>query len=261
MNKLVTALLTIGLALLLSTPGARAQSLNKPGTTNPVEFYTCHWVEGKGMPDLLRVTAKFREWARKYNSDYAAWILTPNYHSPTMDYDVVWLGSWPDFRTFAGSQANWWKNGRELAAEFSSVIDCSEQHQLVTSILIDAPEGPPASGVALLSRCSLAPGKTIQDALDAHVKAGKVMKKLGSKQRSWMYTPGLGAAHMGFDYWRLIVFSNYLELGDMLQIYTAGGGKQQTDPYYEGVATCDAPAVFDAQWAKKGTWYKGPGED
>ena len=261
MKKLFTVLLTVGLAVIAWTPDTRAQSFNKPGTTNPVEFYTCNWVEGKGMPDLLKVTAKFREWARKYNSDYAAWILTPNYHSPETGFDVVWLGSWPDYRKFASSQANWWKNGRELAARFNEVVDCGEQHQLVTSILIDAPEGPPASGVALLSRCSLAAGKTVQDALNAHVKAGAIMRKLGSKQRSWMYTPGLGAGTMGFDYWRLIAFSNYLELGDMLQIYTAGGGKQQTDPFYEGVVTCDSPGVFDAQWAKKGPWYKGPDED
>lgn len=255
--KLRPAALSALLSLaLVWTAASRAQISNVPGSTNPVEFYACNWVDGRGMEDLLKVAAQFREWAKKYDPDYSAWILTPEFHHNTANFDVAWLGAWPDLTSFGQAHANLHAYGRNLTEAFDRVIDCSERHELVTSILVDAPQGPPDNGVVLFHQCKLAPGKTVKDALQAHIEAGAIMKRLGSKQRSWIYTPGLGAGDIDFDYWRLLVFSDYPELAQMLEVYTRGGGKEKTDPIYADIASCDLPTVFDARWAKKGSWYR-----
>lgn len=217
----------------------------------PVEFFSCNWQKGKDMGDLDKVAKKFEDWADKNDSGYSAWILTPQFHDG-LDFDVGWMGSWPNSSAFGKSQDTWNADGREMAAEFATVVDCSVRHQMATSVPVSAPDGPPGDGVVLFSACSLQEGKTPQDALAAHRKVGGIMQDMGSEASSWLFYPGMGAGNHDFHYWSVIAFNNYAELGAATELYVNGGGWQKSMMILGAVAHCGSPTAFDAQLVRAG---------
>ncbi|MEJ2533276.1 MAG: hypothetical protein P8Y92_15930 [Halioglobus sp.] len=216
----------------------------------PVEFFACNWVEGKGMDDLQKVVADFQKYADANDSNYSAWLLSPQFHQPGI-FDVGWLGSWPSGTDFGVSQENWQSKGRDMAAAFAEVVECGE-HIMALSKPINAPEGTPEDGILLVAACSLKDGKTLQDAYAAHLKSGLVMKGQGSLGVSWFYMPALGTGHMDFDYWHLVGFYRYSDMGATMEMYVNEGGMKKAQELIGSTSTCDAWTVFDAQSVRVG---------
>ncbi len=50
-------------------------SASAAAKATPVEYRACHFRDGKTMEDLDKVTAKFRDYAKKADSGYAAWTV------------------------------------------------------------------------------------------------------------------------------------------------------------------------------------------
>lgn len=227
-------------------------SAQDPKKGNPVEFYGCNWQDGKGMADLVKVGKKFDEWASKQGSMYSAWIMTPQFHTD-IGFDVGWLGGWPDGAEMGKTLDGWKSGGRELAADFQDVMDCSGRHELATSVPLHAPKGAGADGIAMFSACKLADGKMGTDALAAHAKAGAAMRAKGSKAASsWAFFPGLGAADYEFDYWQVITFASYADFGATSEIYINGGGWQETMAALKGVTQCAGAVMFDVVQVRNG---------
>ena len=119
MNKLLVVVL--GIVTVAMSQFTSAQEGTR-GT--PAEFYGCTWQDGKGMADLVKVAGKFSQWADKQDSKYSAWILTPQFHTD-VGFEVGWLGGWPSAADMGASLDGWESGGRELAADFTAVMDCS----------------------------------------------------------------------------------------------------------------------------------------
>ena len=217
----------------------------------PVEFFACNFQDGKGMADLEKVGKKFSAWADKNNSKYSAWILTPQFHTD-LGFEVGWLGGWPDGNAFGKSQDTWLSGGRALAEEFGAVIDCSGQHQMASSAVINAPKAPPGNGVVMFAECTLQEGQTPDAALPAHRKLGAEMKTMGSKGSSWLFYPGMGAGDIDFHYWSVLAFSNYTDLGAATEMYINGGGWKKSMAILGPVTRCGSPSVFDARLVRSG---------
>ena len=249
MNKLLLKVIAVLVVAVGWIPSVLAQQGQDEGA--PVEFFACDWQNGKGMADLEKVGKKFSKWADKNDSSYSAWILTPQFHTD-VGFDVGWLGGWPDGNAFGKAQDAWQAGGRELAADFAGVMDCSASHELATSAVVSAPKGPPGNGVVMFAECTLQEGKMPADALPAHRKAGAAMKAMGSKASSWLFYPGLGAGDIDFHYWSVLAFSNYTELGAASELYINGGGWEKVMATLGPVTRCGSPSVFDVRLVRSG---------
>ncbi|MCB1687400.1 MAG: hypothetical protein KDI33_02890, partial [Halioglobus sp.] len=215
MKKFLLAIASVTVLVISWIPSALAADPAVKGA--PIDFRACNFRDGKTMADLEPVLVKFREYANKNDFDYAAWVLTPQFHSG-IDYDIGWLGAWPDGVAFGVSMEKWNSPTNPLVAEFNAVIDCSLSHGLAESRPINAQEGRPKNGIAMFYQCSLADGKSLQDAYRAHLEAGQVMKSLGSLAESWFYIPAIGGGKIDFDYYHVVAFSRYSDMGATMEM-------------------------------------------
>lgn len=212
---------------------------------SPVDFRACNFREGKSMQDLDKVTAKFREYANKNDSKYSAWTLTPQYQTGG-GFDIAWLGAWPNGEAFGVSMERWSTQIRGLQAEFDQVVDCSGRHELAISRPINAPQGTPEDGILMFYACQLNEGTTLEQAYKAHLDAGSAMKGMGSLAVSWMFQPALGSAAADVDYYHVLGFYRYSDLGASMEMYVNGGGMKKQQAILGKVSSCQTPSVFDA---------------
>ena len=241
MNKLL-AILVVAVWTAAITP---AFAMEWTTSAAPVDFRACNFRDGKTMADFDKVAAKFRDYAKKNDLAYSAWALIPEYQTG-IDFELGWLGAWPNSEANGVSMERWKSNGRQLAAEFNQVIDCSGRHEMALSKPINAPQGTPEDGVLMFYACSLNDGVDIDKAYAAHLKAGTEMKGMGSLAVSWMFLPAIGAADADFDYYHVIGFYRYSDMGATMEMYFNGGGIQKQQAILGKVSSCRTPTVFDA---------------
>ena len=238
---LLAAAITIFAAA--SSLGQLAAAREGQAKAAPVDFRACNFNDGKTIKDLDRVTAKFRDYANKNDFDYAAWTLFPEYQNQS-SFDFAWLGAWPDSEAFGVSMERWKTTGRSLYAEFAEVMDCRSNHQLAMSLPINAPEGSPEDGILMFYACDLEEGNSLDDAYAAHLSLGTVMKGMGSLAVSWMFQPAIAGGDV--DYYHVVGFYRYSDMGATMELYANGGGIQQFAKHLGGVSSCKTPTVFDA---------------
>ena len=243
MKKLLIAATAVYVVSVGWGPSALAVEQKAKGA--PVDFQACNFRDGKSMKDLEKVNAKFRHYANKNDFAYAAWVLTPQYHDGA-GFDVGWLGAWPDSESFGVSMEKWSSTENEVAAEFNQVIDCSLRHEMAMSLPINAPESTPTSGVVMFYQCSLNDGKTLDDAYAAHLESGQAMKAKGSLAMSWFYSPAIGAGDIDYDYYHVVAFSRYSDMGATMEMYVNGGGQKAQQKILGNVSSCTTPVLFDA---------------
>jgi hypothetical protein len=249
MKKIIIAATTV---YIMSVSWASSVlALEQQVKQSPVDFRACNFRDGKSMKDLAEVNVKFRKYANKNDFAYSAWVLTPQYHAGA-GFDVGWLGAWPDSESFGLSMEKWNTVGNEVAADFDKVIDCSLRHEMASSLPINAPGGTPINGIAMFYQCSLNDGKTLQDAYAAHLESGDVMKGMGSLAMSWFYSPFLGAGDIDYDYYHVVAFSRYADMGATMEMYANGGGQQAQRKILSRVSSCKTPVVFDALSVRDG---------
>ena len=243
MNKLLVVLAVAFVVPVGWSQVAFAQQ--EPVKAAPVDFRACNFRDGKSMRDLDKVSAQFRQYANKNDFAYAAWTLTPQFHND-IGFDVGWLGAWPDSEAFGISMEKWHSTGSGIAADFDKVVDCSGRHELAVSLPINAPDGTPEDGVLMFYACTLRDGISMDAAYFAHLKAGTVMKGMGSLAVSWMFQPAIGAGDIDFDYYHVLGFYRYSDMGATMEMYANNGGKKAQQKILASVSSCVTPVVFDA---------------
>ncbi|MBN7799158.1 hypothetical protein [Parahaliea mediterranea] len=243
MNKLRR--LMVAVALLTVACAGHAQ----PGREGavPVELFACQWQDGKGMEDLLKVSARFNKWADEHDSAYNAWILSPLFRSTEEGFDVGWIGSWESGPGMGDSLDTWIRDGSDMAAEFDAVVDCSDAHALMASYVVSAPEGPPGGGLVWFSSCTLQEDTSIEQAMAAHGKTSAMMRDMGGKASSWVFVPALGAGDIEFDYYHVVLHDSFADLGGNFDRYFNGGGYRKAGDAMKGVAACDSPRLYHAR--------------
>ena len=247
MNKIWKTLVAV--AAVMAFSWGQLSFAQDDGGVVPVEWYACDFEDGKDLADLEKVNAKFNQWADKNDPGYSAWLMFPNLHSG-VDYDFGWLGSWPSGAAF-GKGTDAFMENEELWKAFAEVIDCSASHELASSAVINAPAGPPANGVVIFAGCTNQDGKNMADSYAAHKELAATMTGMGSKASSWLFYPGLGS-NVDFDYWQVIGFNNYAELGAATDIYTNGGGWEKAAEILAPAASCGGTSVWDARLVRAG---------
>jgi len=242
LKKVVITLLVVSVSWSQS-----ALSQDKESKASPVEFFACNFEKGKGMKDVEKVASNFAKWAKDNNPGYAAWLLTPQFHSGEPSFDVGWLGAWTDGNAFGVGQDAWLNSGGKVASDFARVVDCSGGHEMAASVVISAPDGPPGDGVVMFSQCSVNEGKTLSDSYNAHMEMGAQAREAGSKANSYLFYPLLGAGAGDFDYYLVLGTANYADLGAMIEGYINGGGYMKAQEILAPVETCTLPNVYDVR--------------
>lgn len=212
---------------------------------SPVELFTCTFKEGKGHADLEKINEKFKKWANKADPGYSAWSITPQFRTNDGEFDVGWIGSWQAGSDMGKGLDKWMSDDDGLGEAFAEVIECS--HSLVSSVAINAPAGPPDNGVVWFSSCTLQDGKNNNQAFEAHKKMSAGMRQMGGKGQSWVMYPVFGMRDIEFDYYSVVTFNNYQELGEAWHLWTNGKGYENFGPALASVTSCDSPRVYDAR--------------
>lgn len=252
MKPITTAVFAFTMALTTWGQSALAQEAGaKPA---PVEAFYCNLQEGKSMKDVMQMGKRFSKWADKNISDYAAWILTPQFGLGAELPQFIWLGSNPNGNAFGKGLDAYQKTGGDLQEGFASVMDCSAGHVLASSVEINAPDGPPGDGVVMFSQCSFADGSNSQKAVKAHKTFSGKMRAMGAKGSSWMFFPMLGGGNPEYDYLAVSTFKNWTDYGAAYEIYVTGGGWQKAMETYKGVTNCNQrpPTVWDVKLVRQG---------
>lgn len=217
-----------------------------PPSFAAIDAYQCNYQDGKTRADLDKVTAKWNKWMdSNKGAPYSAWIMTPVLSSTNMPIDVVWLGAWQNGNDMGKGMQAWAMNNNGLAAEFDAVIDCIE-HSNAASVNIRPPvEGwPGETGLAAFTNCTVAEGKTVQDAMAAHRAWAKYLDGINSTEGMWAFFPGFGNNNPAWDYKIVSSYPDFMAFGADWEAYTNGQGWQQAQQIMAGVVSCDSPRLY-----------------
>lgn len=237
---LTVALASWGLPALADNHAAAAKGV-------PVEFWSCSFNDGKDMDDLNKAIDAFNNWADKNDDSQVAWVLTPQFFGPQNTIEVAWLGVWPDGNAWGKHQDAFAASGGKVFAGFMDVVSCNA-HEMATSLGINPPQEPPQGGVVLFSQCTVAEGKTVEDAVAAHRQvAAKMSGKSGAN--SWLFFPGSGTASQGdgLQYWQVLGFENNAALGAAWENYTNGGGWKTVTTMLAAATSCGDTTTWSAR--------------
>jgi len=249
MKKNLTAVLILVVAVIGWSALAQAQQSGPA----PLEAFYCNYQSGKSMKDLLPVAERFAKWADKNDSDYSAWLLTPQFGMFTQLPQVIWLGSNTNGGDFGKGMEAYEAAGGDDTFGFSKVVDCSMGHVLASSTEINAPEGIPGDGVVMFSQCKVSEGSDWSKVVAAHKTLSKSMRDMGAKNSNWLFYPMLGGGAIDYDYLAVSTFNSWSDYFAAYQMYVDGAWKKFVDTM-KGVATCNnrTPTVWDVKLVRKG---------
>ena len=251
MKRTLTAIAMFSLTFGAATPIAWAQD---GGGADPVEAFYCNLRDGKTMEDVMDVAEDFDDWSDDNDSDYSAWVLTPQFALGALTPDFIWLGAWTDFTNMGTGIDTWRKEGGDLAEAFDEASDCSAGHVLASSVEIGLQDGPPGDGVVMFSQCNVAEGSDRMAAIKAHKGVSKMMAGKGAKASSWVFFPLLGGGEVEYDYLSVLAFNSWTDYGDGFERYLNGGGWQKAREITDGVTSCGdvPPTVWDVKLVRTG---------
>ncbi len=69
----------------------------------------------------------------------------------------------------------------------------------------------------------------------------------------WIGTWPNGAGDIDFDYYLVVAYDSYEQLGKAFEAYANGGGWQKIQGLLSGVAECDNPRLYDGRLVRDGT--------
>lgn len=236
MNTQMRTIMTIAMVLFLGMPSAFAQEGG--AAPAPVEAFYCNYQDGKDIEDLTKIAQRFSKWADESNSDYSAWILTPQFGQFDDLPEVLWLGTNTSGDMMGKGLDAYVAEGVDIQKEFDKVVDCYA-HALASSVEVAAPDGPPQDGVVMFSQCAIAEGSDWSKAVAGHKAFAGEMRELGAKSANWLFFPMLGgSAEMVHDYWGVTTFGSWTEYFSAYELYVNGGGWQKQQEALEGLAGC-----------------------
>lgn len=176
---------------------------------------------------------------------YTAWVLTPNFVGPEIDFDVAWMGAWADHSGMGKSLQVWRDEGKDMNAEFFKVFSCG-QHSSMAVAPMQEPGKSPEQSVVRFSDCTFGEGVGPIQAYEAHSAVADYMKSKGSTTAGWLFFPAMGGGDMDFNYKLVLGDPNYESVAAATEIFVNGGGWMESAKIMAGKASCDSARLYEA---------------
>lgn len=239
-----TATYAAAAALVLAAASAAPSSAQDNATAQPLELYACTFKEGKGFADLESANKGLKKWAAKHSRGYNAWMITPQFRTGEMPFEVGFIGAYDNAEQFGAQMQKWVHESGAVSQAYTDALDCS--HALMASYTILEPDGEPGDGVVWFARCSLDDDSGMADAMAGHSSVSAMMVEMEAPGASWILAPSLGVGDVEFDYYHVAAWPSYAALGKAFEAYMNGGGITRANATMDDVAHCSSPNLYDA---------------
>jgi hypothetical protein len=236
----------VAAALLLGAVPAHAQRTTAPAAAiTPLEMRACRYAEDKGAADLEGLARTFNRWLTDNHApDYQAYVLTPIAYSSEADFDLEWLGWWPDGTTMGESMAQHFTHGAELDAAFDAVMHCNDDRNYST-VTMRAPPAPGRFGPLELAACTLRLGVSLNDVLPAVKEWLAFTASYGSTAAHWLLFPAYGErSDAKYNFKWAVGYESYEAFGREYDQVTNGDGLDRYNELFQTLLRCDSPRLY-----------------
>lgn len=237
----------LGTSAVIAQPPQPQQQQQGPAAV--VELFACTFKNGKNMGDQRSASNRFNTWADQNGvKDYTALTMTPYAFSDQVDYDVVWLGAWPNGTAMGVDEAKWFATGAQTLAALDAVTDCGT-HALFAAVPIHMPAGPEPerNGLAMFQDCKIREGRTPPEAIAALRQWSDYMAGRGSAGFDAILFPLAGkSSEADYAFKHVHGFGSVEELGRGIDLYTTGGVQMQNQILGRVIA-CDSPRIYTTE--------------
>lgn len=242
MNRIGICCVSAAFSVLLSIGTATAQ---QPQPV-PVEIWACNFVNGSDMGDLQAVNDDFNDWADENGiTSLFSSMLTPIFHSPDDDFDVLYVDAWTDGASLGRGYGQMSGAGfRPVAESFDQVIDCPSHAYFGGLQVVPWAEGRDG-GPVQFQDC------TVRENLSNAVAIEAIRGFAGSGDG-----PGLGgfavlfpfmgqARDADYSFKLVAVFNDHESMGTAFDYLFRGSGFQQAAGTMGDVMDCDTARMYN----------------
>jgi len=232
------AKLAVGSSLLLA--GMAAQSQEAPPVL-PTEIYTCNFVGTSDMSDMMDAMDDFNAWADRANiTDLTIYLLTANYYSEDLDYDLVGLNIWPNGAAW-GSGSDKIGADPDALAPFEGVVDC-QGHALYALVGVKPPVVEVADGGLFeFSNCTLEGNRSGDEGVAAVTAASEIFAQwnLNDAHAALFNIAGL-PPDTSYDFKWLTYYPSYSAYGSLFDHIVGGNEISTLNNLLNPVMACDS---------------------
>lgn len=231
-----------GLAFVLASAPGHAQ-FGRDALITPTEVLTCDFVDGKGPADLDGLARAFNQWMEKSAApQYAAYVLTPQSRGKEIDFDLAWVGTWPDGTTMGRSMAHWFEHGAELTPVLEGVLTCGTNTNFQTVTLREPAE---TFGPLEIATCSLRLGATLDETLTAVKEWVDYTATTGSTAAHWLLFPAYGeSSEATYNFKWAVGYESYEAFGRDYDQATNGNSLDRYNELFAPIVRCDSPRLY-----------------
>jgi hypothetical protein len=253
MKKLNVCLSIILLSSLFSSvAGAQDEAAETGLVFTPIEIFICNYKKGKGPEHLDKVIADWNKWMDDTGAEpYSAWIYTSFYNSPDYDFDVAWLGVWPDGKSMGKGTDQWLADGGEQADAFAKVMTCPLHANFASTELRGGPSENADSAVLEFSDCKFKEDAKFADAMSAASDWNAYMTAQGSVGSEWFFFPVYGS-DPEWHFKQVNAYPNHAELGADYDRYGNGAGYVKAQELHGDTYTCGVSRIYNSKRVRAG---------
>jgi hypothetical protein len=247
MKQIVGLLGTSALSAVLLATAVEAQQ-DAPAPTPVIEVFPCTYRGDNDIDNLRTVNQRFNTWADRNNvTNYTAFVMTPYAYSADVEYEVAWLGAWPNGTEMGKNETLWQSQGGEVAAAFDAAVECNS-HSLYAEIVINQPSTPPPErGIAMFEDCTVHEGRTVPEAIAAATQWAEYTKSRGPEAFSAFLFPLAGLeGDADYDFKIVTGFDSMEAFGRATDMYT-GGGFMRAEELFGRLLTCNSPRIYNLE--------------
>ena len=231
--------------LALAAEPLYAQPRTEAKEIAPTEVLTCRFAEGKGEADLAGLATAFNQWMEKYTApEYSAYALLPTARSKDIDFDLAWVGAWPDGTTMGKSMAHYLEHGAELGPAFGNVMTCGTNVNFST-VTVRAPRQPGRFGPVEVTTCTVRLDADLDEALQAVREWVDYTATFGSTAAHWLLFPAYGErSDATYNFRWAIGYESYEAFGREYDQITNGNGLDRYNELLAPLLRCDNPRLY-----------------
>ena len=254
MNKNHFSFFILSLSLLLSSPTvAQDEAAAESGLRfAPIEIFVCNFNKGQGQADLDKVIANWNAYMDKSGSPpYSAWTYTAYYNSPDYQFDLAWMGVWPDGKSMGKGTDQWLSTGGVHSAAFDKVLTCGAHSNFASTQFRGSISENSDTAVIEFSDCTFKEGGNFPDAMKAAGTWNAYMTEQGSVGSEWFFFPVYGG-DPDWHFKRVNAYPNYAELGADYDRYGNGGGYIKRFEMLNDAYDCGVSRIYNAKRVRAG---------